>query len=115
MNSRNVRVSLNRPNGMKEVAKALGEDVEQLGGGHQAPNLPVLRNNVPRNEAPETLRRAVILWATQTPPTLLTPFLQLCRGAVQAGQETRSPNEQSGKRAVNTFLLLRRTQQPQHF
>jgi hypothetical protein len=66
VNSRNVRVSLNRPNGMKEVSKAFGEDVEQLGGGHQAPNLPVLRNNVPRNEAPKTLRRAVILWATQT-------------------------------------------------
>ena len=61
VNSRDVRVSLNRPRVVKEVSKALGEDVarqlaEQLGGGYQAPGQPVLRNNLPRNEAPKILR-----------------------------------------------------------
>ncbi len=62
VNSRDVRVSLNRPRVVKEVSKALGEDVarqlaEQLGGGYPgAPGQPVLRNNLPRDEAPKILR-----------------------------------------------------------
>lgn len=61
VNNRDVRVSLNRPRVVKEVSKALGEDVarqlaEQLGGGYQAPGQPVLRNNLPRDEAPKILR-----------------------------------------------------------
>jgi hypothetical protein len=61
VNSRDVRVSLNRPRVVKEVSKALGEDVarqlaEQLGGGYQDPGKPALRNNLPRDEAPKILR-----------------------------------------------------------
>ena len=49
VNSRDVRVSLNRPRVVKEVSKALGEDVarqlaEQLGGGYQDPDQAELRN-----------------------------------------------------------------------
>ena len=61
VNSRDAHVSLNRPRVVKEVSKTLGEDVarqlaEQLGGGYQAPDQPVLRNNLPRDEAPKILR-----------------------------------------------------------
>lgn len=61
VNSRDVRVSLNRPRVVKEVSKALGEDMarqlaEQLGGGYQEPGKPALRNNLPRDEAPKILR-----------------------------------------------------------
>jgi hypothetical protein len=61
VNNRDVRVSLNRPRVVREVSKALGEDVarqlaEQLGGGYQDPGKPVLRNNLPRDEAPKILR-----------------------------------------------------------
>ena len=61
VNSRDVRVNLNRPRVVKDVSKSLGEDVarqlaEQLGGDYQAPGQPVLRNNLPRDEAPKILR-----------------------------------------------------------
>ena len=61
VNSRDIRVSLNRPRVVKEVSKALGEDVarqlaEQLGGGYQEPGQPAPRNNLPRDEAPKILR-----------------------------------------------------------
>lgn len=61
VSSRDVRVNLNRPRVVREVSKALGEDVarqlqEQLGGGDQEPGQPALRNNLPRDEAPKILR-----------------------------------------------------------
>ena len=61
VSSRDVRVNLNRPRVVREVSKALGEDVarqlqEQLGGGYQEPGQPALRNNLPRDEAPKILR-----------------------------------------------------------
>ena len=57
VSSRDQRISLNRPRVVKEVSKTLGEDVaRQLGGGYQAPDQPVLRNNLPRDEAPKILR-----------------------------------------------------------
>ena len=61
VSSRDVRVNLNRPRVVREVSKALGEDVarqlqEQLGGGYQEPGPPALRNHLPRDEAPKILR-----------------------------------------------------------
>jgi len=62
LNHRDVRISLNRPRVVREVSKALGEDVarqmsEQLGGpSHEQPGEPVQRNNLPRDTAPVILR-----------------------------------------------------------
>lgn len=62
VNHRDVRVSLNRPRVVRDVSKALGEDVaaqmsEQLGGGGNVqPGKPQLRNNLPADTAPTILR-----------------------------------------------------------
>ena len=62
MNHRDVHISLNRPRVVREVSKALGEDVarqlsEQLGGpSYEQPREPVQRNNLPRDTAPVILR-----------------------------------------------------------
>jgi len=62
VNHRDVRVSLNRPRVVRDVSKALGEDVaaqmsEQLGGGgHVQSGKPQLRNNLPADTAPTILR-----------------------------------------------------------
>lgn len=64
VNSRDARISLNRPRVVRETAKALGKDVArqlhaQLGKG-TVPEGPygetVLRNNLPADEAPKVLR-----------------------------------------------------------
>ncbi|VVN26529.1 hypothetical protein PS662_04650 [Pseudomonas fluorescens] len=61
VNSRDIRVSLNRPRVVRDVSKALGEDVaaqlgQQLGGGgYEQPGQAPLRNNLPRDTAPVIL------------------------------------------------------------
>ncbi|MGA8134004.1 MULTISPECIES: penicillin-binding protein activator LpoB [Pseudomonas] len=61
VNSRDVHVSLNRPRVIRDVSKALGEDVArqlslQLGGPDMGPGAaPPLRNNLPPDEAPRVL------------------------------------------------------------
>ncbi|WP_201191476.1 penicillin-binding protein activator LpoB [Pseudomonas fluorescens] len=61
VNHRDVRVSLNRPRVVREVSKALGEDVasqlsQQLGGGgYEQPGQAPQRNNLPRDTAPVIL------------------------------------------------------------
>jgi hypothetical protein len=62
VNGQDVKVSLNRPRVVRDVAKSLGEDVarqlsEQLGGpGYEQPEPAPLRNNLPRDTAPVILR-----------------------------------------------------------
>ena len=62
VNGRDIKVSLNRPQVVREVSKALGEDVaaqmsQQLGGGgYEQPGQAPLRNNLPRDTAPVILR-----------------------------------------------------------
>ncbi|MCE4054967.1 penicillin-binding protein activator LpoB [Pseudomonas sp. Au-Pse12] len=62
VNSRDIRVSLNRPRVVREVSKALGEDVtrqmaEQLGrGGYEQQGQAPMRNNLPPDTAPVILR-----------------------------------------------------------
>ena len=62
MNHRDVHISLNRPRVVREVSKALGEDVaqqlsEQLGGPiREQAGEPVQRNSLPRDTAPVILR-----------------------------------------------------------
>lgn len=62
VNHRDVRVSLNRPRVVRDVSKALGEDVaaqlsQQLGGdGSVQPGKPAARNNLPADTAPMILR-----------------------------------------------------------
>lgn len=62
LNSRDVRISLNRPRVVRDVSKSLGEDVarqlsEQLGGsGNEQSGQAPLRNNLPRDTAPVILR-----------------------------------------------------------
>ncbi|MVW90303.1 penicillin-binding protein activator LpoB [Pseudomonas sp. PB101] len=62
VNGRDIKVSLNRPRVVREVSKALGEDVaaqmsQQLGeGGDEAPRQAPLRNNLPADSAPVILR-----------------------------------------------------------
>ncbi|MBZ9783282.1 penicillin-binding protein activator LpoB [Pseudomonas sp. REP124] len=61
VNGRDIKVSLNRPRVVREVSKALGEDVaaqlsQQLGGGYEQPGQAPLRNNLPRDTAPVILR-----------------------------------------------------------
>ncbi|NWA04266.1 penicillin-binding protein activator LpoB [Pseudomonas gingeri] len=62
VNSRDVRVSLNRPRVVRDVSKSLGEDVArqlsmQLGGPDVYPDArqPLQRNNLPPDEAPRIL------------------------------------------------------------
>jgi hypothetical protein len=61
VNGRDIRVSLNRPRVVRDVSKALGEDVasqlsQQLGGGgYEQPGQAPLRNNLPRDTAPVIL------------------------------------------------------------
>jgi predicted outer membrane lipoprotein len=62
VNGRDIKVSLNRPRVVREVSKALGEDVaaqmsQQLGGGgDEVPRQAPLRNNLPADSAPVILR-----------------------------------------------------------
>lgn len=62
VNGRDIKVSLNRPRVVRDVSKALGEDVatqlsQQLGGGgYEQPGQAPLRNNLPRDTAPVILR-----------------------------------------------------------
>ena len=62
VNGRDIKVSLNRPRVVREVSKALGEDVaaqmsQQLGGGgYEQPGRAPLRNNLPADTAPVILR-----------------------------------------------------------
>ena len=61
VNNRDVRVSLNRPRVVREVAKELGMDVtrqmaEQLGGASPNPQRQTLRNNLPPDEPAKILR-----------------------------------------------------------
>lgn len=62
VNGRDIRVSLNRPRVVRDVSKALGEDVasqlsQQLGGGgYEQPGQAPLRDNLPRDTAPVILR-----------------------------------------------------------
>ncbi|MBC3346178.1 MULTISPECIES: penicillin-binding protein activator LpoB [Pseudomonas] len=62
LNHRDVRINLNRPRVVREVSKALGEDVarqlsEQLGGpNYEQAGEPAPRNNLPRDTAPVILR-----------------------------------------------------------
>jgi hypothetical protein len=62
VNGRDIKVSLNRPRVVRDVAKALGEDVasqlsQQLGGaGYQQQGQAPLRNNLPADTAPQILR-----------------------------------------------------------
>lgn len=61
VNHRDIRVSLNRPRVVRDVSKALGEDVaaqlsQQLGGGgYEQPGQAALRNNLPQDTAPVIL------------------------------------------------------------
>lgn len=61
VNGRDIKVSLNRPRVVRDVSKALGEDVaaqlsQQLGGGvNEQPGQVSLRNNLPRDTAPVIL------------------------------------------------------------
>lgn len=62
VNSRDIHVSLNRPRVVRDVSKALGEDVagqlsQQLGGGNYEPSRePAQRNNLPADTPPVILR-----------------------------------------------------------
>lgn len=61
VNHRDVRVSLNRPRVVREVAKELGMDVarqmaEQLGGASPYSQRPTPRNNLPPDEPAKILR-----------------------------------------------------------
>ena len=62
VNGRDIKVSLNRPRVVREVSKALGEDVaqqlsQQLGNASdEAPRQAPLRNNLPADTAPVILR-----------------------------------------------------------
>ncbi|MGY2187026.1 hypothetical protein D3C87_992670 [compost metagenome] len=61
VNGRDIKVSLNRPRVVRDVSKALGEDVaaqlsQQLGGGYEQPGQAPLRNNLPADTAPVILR-----------------------------------------------------------
>ena len=62
VNHRDIKISLNRPRVVRDVSKALGEDVAgqlsmQLGGGgYEQPREPAQRNNLPRDTAPVILR-----------------------------------------------------------
>ena len=62
VNNRDIRISLNRPRVVRDVSKALGEDVaaqlsQQLGGGsYEQPGQAAPRNNLPRDTAPVILR-----------------------------------------------------------
>ncbi|MGG2022674.1 penicillin-binding protein activator LpoB [Pseudomonas sp. AO-1] len=61
VNGRDIKISLNRPRVVREVSKALGEDVAgqlsmQLGGGgYEQPREAQQRNNLPRDTAPVIL------------------------------------------------------------
>ena len=61
VNGRDIRISLNRPRVVRDVSKALGEDVaaqlsQQLGdGGYEQPGQAPLRNDLPRDTAPVIL------------------------------------------------------------
>ena len=61
VNHRDIKISLNRPRVVRDVSKALGEDVAgqlsmQLGGGgYEQPREPQQRNNLPRDTAPVIL------------------------------------------------------------
>jgi hypothetical protein len=61
VNGRDIKISLNRPRVVREVSKALGEDVAgqlsmQLGGGgYEQPREAQPRNNLPRDTAPVIL------------------------------------------------------------
>ncbi|WP_095052419.1 penicillin-binding protein activator LpoB [Pseudomonas sp. Irchel s3b2] len=61
VNGRDIRISLNRPRVVRDVSKALGEDVaaqlsQQLGdGGYEQPRQAPLRNDPPRDTAPVIL------------------------------------------------------------
>lgn len=61
VNGRDIRISLNRPRVVRDVSKALGEDVasqlsQQLGGGgYEQPGQAPLRNNLPQDTAPVIL------------------------------------------------------------
>ncbi|MGP6459210.1 penicillin-binding protein activator LpoB [Pseudomonas parakoreensis] len=61
VNGRDIKISLNRPRVVREVSKALGEDVAgqlsmQLGGGgDEQPREVQQRNNLPRDTAPVIL------------------------------------------------------------
>lgn len=62
VNGRDIRVSLNRPRVVRDVSRALGEDVaaqlsQQLGGGGQVQSRPASRGNtLPADTAPVILR-----------------------------------------------------------
>jgi predicted outer membrane lipoprotein len=62
VNGRDIKVSLNRPRVVREVSKALGEDVaaqlsQQLGsGGYEQPGQAPQRNNLPGDTVPVILR-----------------------------------------------------------
>ncbi|MFJ3378556.1 penicillin-binding protein activator LpoB [Pseudomonas sp. NPDC086112] len=62
VNGRDIKISLNRPRVVRDVSKALGEDVaaqlsQQLGGGgYEQPGQAPLRNNLPQDTAPVILR-----------------------------------------------------------
>jgi hypothetical protein len=62
VNHRDIKISLNRPRVVRDVSKALGEDVAgqlsmQLGGGgYEQPREAPQRNNLPRDTAPVILR-----------------------------------------------------------
>ena len=62
VNGRDIKISLNRPRVVRDVSKALGEDVagqlsQQLGGpSYEKPGQAPQRNNLPRDTAPVILR-----------------------------------------------------------
>jgi hypothetical protein len=62
VNGRDIKVSLNRPRVVREVSKALGEDVaqqlsQQLGNASDEPSGQTRqRNNLPADTAPVILR-----------------------------------------------------------
>lgn len=66
LNHRDARISLNRPRVVREVSKALGEDVarqlsEQLGGpSYEQPGEPVPRNNLPGHGAGDLALRHTV-------------------------------------------------------
>jgi hypothetical protein len=61
VNGRDIKISLNRPRVVRDVSKALGENVaaqlsQQLGGGgYEQPGQAPVRNNLPRDTAPVIL------------------------------------------------------------
>lgn len=61
VNSRDIKVSLNRPRVVRDVSKSIGEDVarqlrEQLRGEVEYTGQPSPQNSLPRDEAPKILR-----------------------------------------------------------